>query len=445
MKKLITTRPRWAGQRLPFFLIFFFSLHLVFADTFYVSTTGNDSNDGSQARPWRTVAKAAASVPAGSHTIVVAAGTYDEGVMELKPGVSLQGAGRDRTIIRNRTFDWWRGALRLNSTSVTAGNQTVSALTLDGISAAGFEGIQILNRTGVKLLDIKVQNFFHCGVDVQASPGMTVRDIEIANFELNETARESGGGSYGAITVRGNMENLYFHDGVIYHQTNRPVGPTSDRSSGYAMKFFPTFSNGGFNNNTEYISKTRIQRIRDIGKPTAAWGNNVPNIGIEFWNIGGSEVEISDCDFTTHLSLEFNPATHKGRYSFWVRNNRFAVGSGQSIELAVSNAIVEGNTFDYRSNTNAWNVIGEYNDKPRGAGNIGNSSPILWSIGNPATGLYFYNNTVCGSAGAGMFRFDPGVSNDLRVLNNAFDLGNGVSLCSYWSSATPPTGLTVAN
>lgn len=42
---------------------------------FYVSPTGNDSNNGSQAAPWRTLAKAAAMVQAGD-IVYVMAGTY---------------------------------------------------------------------------------------------------------------------------------------------------------------------------------------------------------------------------------------------------------------------------------------------------------------------------------------------------------------------------------
>ncbi|MDJ1506538.1 DUF1565 domain-containing protein, partial [Xanthocytophaga agilis] len=71
-----------------------------FATDYYVSTSGSDSNDGSQSRPWRTIAKASQTVPSGSHMIYVAAGTYDEQPMPLKPGVSLQGAGIDQTIIK---------------------------------------------------------------------------------------------------------------------------------------------------------------------------------------------------------------------------------------------------------------------------------------------------------------------------------------------------------
>jgi hypothetical protein len=45
--------------------------------SFYVSTTGNDSNPGTQAAPWRTVQHAAEVARAGS-TVNVRAGVYEE-------------------------------------------------------------------------------------------------------------------------------------------------------------------------------------------------------------------------------------------------------------------------------------------------------------------------------------------------------------------------------
>src|ERR1035438_1538707 len=53
--------------------------------SFYVSTTGNDSNPGTQPAPWRTVQHAADTVRAGS-TVNVRGGVYEE-------LVSINGSG----------------------------------------------------------------------------------------------------------------------------------------------------------------------------------------------------------------------------------------------------------------------------------------------------------------------------------------------------------------
>jgi hypothetical protein len=47
--------------------------------TFYVSTTGSDTNNGSFGSPWRTIRHAADSIAAGA-TVDIRGGTYNESV-----------------------------------------------------------------------------------------------------------------------------------------------------------------------------------------------------------------------------------------------------------------------------------------------------------------------------------------------------------------------------
>src|SRR5712692_5590266 len=55
------------------------------ATTYYVATTGSDSNSGTQAQPWHTLTHAGAVTMAGD-TIHVAAGTYNENVVTERGG-----------------------------------------------------------------------------------------------------------------------------------------------------------------------------------------------------------------------------------------------------------------------------------------------------------------------------------------------------------------------
>ncbi len=62
------------------FVMLFVCASAAFGQTnssFYVSTTGNDSNPGTQTAPWRTVQHAADTVRAGS-TVNVRGGVYEE-------------------------------------------------------------------------------------------------------------------------------------------------------------------------------------------------------------------------------------------------------------------------------------------------------------------------------------------------------------------------------
>lgn len=57
------------------------------ASMYYVSTSGNDSNAGTQSAPWKTISKAA-STAVGGDTINIAAGTYTENVTFSKAGTA---------------------------------------------------------------------------------------------------------------------------------------------------------------------------------------------------------------------------------------------------------------------------------------------------------------------------------------------------------------------
>lgn len=64
--------------------LFLFCITL-YADTYYVSTDGNNSNNGSESAPWKTIQKAANTLEAGD-TVLVREGTYNEKVAVQNSG-----------------------------------------------------------------------------------------------------------------------------------------------------------------------------------------------------------------------------------------------------------------------------------------------------------------------------------------------------------------------
>jgi hypothetical protein len=58
-------------------LLIFISANMLFATTYYVSTTGNDAANGSSGSPWLTVGKSIGKLVAGD-TLIVTAGTYPD-------------------------------------------------------------------------------------------------------------------------------------------------------------------------------------------------------------------------------------------------------------------------------------------------------------------------------------------------------------------------------
>ncbi len=58
--------------------------------SYYVSTSGSDSNPGTQAQPWKTIQKAANTATAGS-TVNIKSGTYNESVrFKVNSGTQAQ-------------------------------------------------------------------------------------------------------------------------------------------------------------------------------------------------------------------------------------------------------------------------------------------------------------------------------------------------------------------
>ncbi|HWA34853.1 MAG TPA: DUF1565 domain-containing protein, partial [Cyclobacteriaceae bacterium] len=142
--------------------------------TYYVSTLGSDLNDGSAARPWRTL-KYAVTRAASGYTIQLAAGTYVEyGQVVVPTGVSIAGAGIDQTIIRIASAFYYHPTspsyasdkflLNLSSGSATAGNQSLTKFTIDGDSKQLHGGIFVRNRNNVTIGSVKVKNTNYTGI-----------------------------------------------------------------------------------------------------------------------------------------------------------------------------------------------------------------------------------------------------------------------------------------
>ena len=105
----------------------------VHAATYYVSTSGNDSSNGSQASPWRTVTKAANTIVAGD-TANIAAGTYSEAVTINNSG----SAGKPRTFAGTNAVI--AGNITINGNYNTLSGVTCSPPSAGGGNALGIGG-----------------------------------------------------------------------------------------------------------------------------------------------------------------------------------------------------------------------------------------------------------------------------------------------------------------
>ena len=94
-----------------FFLLFFFPSN-VLAATYYVSSTGNDSNPGTESQPWRTISKSSSTLQPGD-TVLIKQGTYYEMLTPARSGtegqvITYQNYGNDTVVIdaQNGTRDF---------------------------------------------------------------------------------------------------------------------------------------------------------------------------------------------------------------------------------------------------------------------------------------------------------------------------------------------------
>ena len=130
--------------------------------TYYVGSTGNDSNDGSVGSPWLTLGKACRTVTTAGDIIYVNAGTIYGDQDTLAVGVNLTGSGYGSIIkisAANNTI-----LFVLSGTAGTNGNQTISNLTFDGDSV-GYRAIMVERRSNVKISNCTVKEFRTFGIE----------------------------------------------------------------------------------------------------------------------------------------------------------------------------------------------------------------------------------------------------------------------------------------
>jgi len=163
-------------------------------NTYYVSTTGNDSNPGTEALPWRTIQKAANMVAAGD-TVYVRGGTYNEVVIVSTSGNAgnyitfinypgetpiIDGTGKTPT-------DYWNGLFAIRGISSTALVQYVRVIGLrvqNNTSSNGF-GISCYYCANSEIRDNKTYNTYLSGIVVGYSNHVIVdgNNVEKANHK----------------------------------------------------------------------------------------------------------------------------------------------------------------------------------------------------------------------------------------------------------------------
>ncbi len=221
------------------------------ADIFYVSPTGNDSDNGSKENPWKTIGYAANSVKAGD-SVFIMAGTYKEHVVFQATGLS----GKTINFIGNHTQEVILcGSLEFAQgiSHMYIGNITIKNFPFWGVSLRGDNHFITLNNLHVQegecgihftygrqgqppfegpvshitVRDSLIKDSVYTGIDGTPGPCNSMKFIncEVSGCGMNGSAYYS---SDGIAIERGEdilVEGCYIHnnsgDGIDLNSRNR--------------------------------------------------------------------------------------------------------------------------------------------------------------------------------------------------------------------------------
>lgn len=234
--------------------------------TCYVSTTGDDTNDGgSAAHPLRHIQTAVTDVNAGG-IVAVAAGTYVEDVAITK-AVLIQGAGIDQSIVSGAIGGPLLSAFQVQASNVIIDGFTITregntaAHWMDGNLNSGGVSIQGQSVTNTVIRNNKIYGN-RTGVDINDSNGNSVVNNLIEDNRTGLILRNQTDNT----TVTENVISANFTDGVVFLDassgTNLPVQSAINS----------TFSNNSISGNW-YGGVAE----RQSGVSLAAPGTNVKN------------------------------------------------------------------------------------------------------------------------------------------------------------------------
>ncbi len=326
--------------------------------TYYVSTSGNNANPGTQAQPWRTIQKAASTVNAGD-TVLVRGGTYAELVTVQKSGSAVGGPV---------TFKSHPGETAvLDGASVTVPAADSGGFYIPGRGYVVVEGFEIRNfRTSnadrtpagirvdgashhVVLRNNKIHHIENTnsggdgnafGIVVYGDSSSAITGLVITGNELFSLATQNSE----CLTVNGNVDGFEISDNKVHDCQN--IGIDCIGFEGVGPTTAVDFARNGV------VRGNQVWNISSFGNP--AYGNEYSAGGI--YVDGGANIVIE-------------------RNTTWQNDIGIEVASEKSGRNA--SAITVRNNFVYR-NRNGGLYLGGYDAAVGGAKNIQVLNNTFW-------------------------------------------------------------------
>ncbi|MFA7301447.1 MAG: right-handed parallel beta-helix repeat-containing protein [Candidatus Shapirobacteria bacterium] len=389
------------------------------ATTYYVATTGSNTNTGAIDQPWLTIQKAATSMIAGD-TVLIHAGTYNEKVTPANSGNS--------------------------SNYITYNAFGDGDVIIDGGGGARTSCISVGNKGYLKFIGLHLQNVgwtsHNALINVSTGGNHIIFDgllMENAYYGLNLTGNETTSDTPSVAVSFVTLQNstirytkaygVYMHFKVI----DTTIGPNNIIYNDNALTGIPYDENQyGINLDDDYTNTTHVgaKRITIIGNEI--YGHAVQ--GIRPWNSeyiliknnyvhtnGATAIQIEDNSDYVILDgnrTEDNAQTMEYETGIWVDGSSNAV---------IQNNYIKGNQIGFHigSSSNVLarkNVIFNNNRAPSGSNVMGllvdTSASTITLVHNTA-----YQNGVSGSRGNLVGCKDS--ASNIKIVNNVFSESKG--------------------
>ncbi len=221
-----------AFQLFSLILVLFASISLLAQSgtTFWVSTTGNDSNPGTFALPWKTIQHAATTVTAGA-TVNVMGGVYNEWVSFPNSGTAVAPITfQSYPVVNGTTVQ----PAVIDGTGLVTASGTKGLITISGarsyITVNGFElrnvvsaskiscGVYITGSgTGVQILNNLVHNVSAtCGLFAYGTSQTPITQLVISGNEFYNLKT----GSSESMTMNGNVTHFQITNNIVHDNNN---------------------------------------------------------------------------------------------------------------------------------------------------------------------------------------------------------------------------------
>src|SRR5579864_5493896 len=281
--------------------------HFAMAATYYVATTGSDSNAGSQTAPFRHLTKAAATATQPGDTVIVMDGTYDnEGVVAPNFVVTLYYSGTAANPITFKAQNRGKAILDSMNTSTTT--------ACDGASAY----FDLKNSSFIVIQGFVIQRGCDSGIQSNdAAHDILIKWNEVRNI-ANHTVTDQIGRD--GIYLNPTEYNFTF-DGNSWHDIGRTDGQTLlhfDHGIYAHAQNVTIINNLFYNNNRGYHIQLADQASNWlIANNTFAFGTGNGEAGqVMFWG--------NNSGITLRNNIFYNPnISALTRYQATITNSPF--------------------------------------------------------------------------------------------------------------------------